>query len=540
MSFHTLLRVWEVREVSDAPPGLTFTPKILAGFASRFLPEDRQCIFLAACLDLVEAMKAILEDDTDDLCNTGRELDLKGIPESDAIIVREPRNMTPLWVAACYNSRAVAELLLDCGAYPIDQTFIYLTPLSAAIYGGNSETAQLLIRSGADINRGMYDAEQQKDKENPTPLCLAVESKNEILVRCLVERGVITRPGGPIQEDPLGMAALHEQDAIFDLLFDVSDNYDESYYCSLFCCAAQGGSEHIITRLFERDGITAKWKISCAENALHVLLSFDPERNTRNGDDAALKILLELKGVDVNFQRDGKGLLHKCISEHTTMRCGIETARLLSQHGVDQNIKNKDGQSCLVQTVANDLDYRYESRLEIAKVLLDTNGPQADLESQDHNDRTALHHAVMSMLRPGEYENIVQLLLESGANPNSRDVVNRTPLSYAAELSHLVLIQLLLARDASLDDKDSVGRTPLSYAVGYNPQKLWGHHDEYMKEFADKWPPKGLGEAVEILLSKGADPNSRDQDGMTPLLRAEKSLPEDHDVVKLLRGSVRS
>ncbi|CAG8003133.1 unnamed protein product [Penicillium salamii] len=536
VSFHTLLRAWEVQP----RPGLTMKNMVKPHF--RFLPEARRCIFLAACLDLVEVMKGMLEDDTDYVCDTGQELDLKGIKGSDAIIIRELRNMTPLWVAARFNSRAVAELLLDCGTYPIDQRFLSFTPLLVAIDGGNNETAQLLIRSGADINRGLHDAEQEEDKKNPTPLFWAVIGKNEILVRCLVERGVITRPGGPIGDDPLCVAAVTEQDAIFDLLFDVSDVFDEPYYYyyCLFYYAAQGGSEHIITCLFERDGITAELKISSAQNALDLLSSWDPERNTRDGKDAALKILLGLKGVDVNFQRDGKGLLHKCISEHTTMRCGIGTVRLLSQHGVDQNIKNKDGQSCLVQAVASDLDHPYEFRLEIAKVLLDTNGPRADLESQDHNGHTALHHAVMSMLRPDEYEKIVQLLLESSANPNSRDGVNRTPLSYAAELSHLVVIQLLLARDASVDDKDSVGRTPLSYAVGFNPQKLWGHHDEYLKEFADKWPPKCLGEAVEILSSKGADPNSRDQDGMTPLLRAEKSLPEDHDVVKLLRGSVRS
>ncbi|CAG8922357.1 unnamed protein product [Penicillium salamii] len=545
---HTLVRAWEVSDIQW--PGLIMGNVANAYF--RFLPEARWCIFLAACLDLVEVMKAILEDDTDDVCDTlfgtGRELDLKGIMKNDAEgareLMNELMNVTPLWVAACFNSRAVAELLLDCGTCPIDQKFLSFTPLLVAIDCGNNETAQLLIRSGADISRGLYRAEKEEDNR------LAVESNCEMLVTALLEEGVITRPGGPLREDPLCVATLRGNDAIFDslfdvidnskLLFDVSDNSDGSYYYSLFRCAAQGGSEHITQRLFERHGITAEWKISCAQNALHALSSWDPDRNTRIGDDAALKILLELKGVDVNFQRDGKGLLHKCISEHTTMGCGIGTARLFSQHGVDQNIKNKDGQSCLVQAVASDLDDRYEFRLEIAKVLLDTNGPRADLESQDHNGRTALHHAVMSMLRPDEYENIVQLLLESGANPNSRDGVNRTPLSYAAELSNLVVIQLLLARNASVDDKDSVGRTPLSYAVGCDPQKLWGHRDEYLKEFADKWPPKSLGEAVEILLSKGADPNSRDQDGMTPLLRAEKSLPEDHDVVKLLRDSVRS
>ncbi|CAG8373201.1 unnamed protein product [Penicillium salamii] len=540
--FHTLMRVWEVSDRRSAPgSSLAFWTtdyfplfSFWRTYCFQLLPKARWGIFLAACLDLVEVMKTMLEDDAGDACDPEREPDLEEIPEDDAEIARELRYLNPLWFAAFYDSRAVVELLLDCGAYPIDQTSISYTPLTIAIARGNTEIAQLLIRSGADINHQVSKMVHFANRFI-SPLSLAVEMGNEVLVRCLVERGVITRPRGPMKDDPLGMAALHKHDAIFDILFDLSDNSDESEYHFLLCCAARGGSEHIITRLLERDGITAEWKVSCAQNALHGLSSLDSECNTRIADDAALEILLGLEGVDVHFLRDGKSLLHKCTSENIHPESRIATAELLHQHGADQNIKNEDGQSCLVQALAGD----FEFRLEIAKFLLDPNGPQADLESQDHNGRTALHHAVMSLLEQSEREDIVRLLLEKGANPNSRDNTNRTPLSYAAQISHVIVRQLLLARDASVNDKDSVGRTPLSYAVGCNPKELWGHRDEYLKDFADKWPPKRLGKAVEILLSKGADPNSRDHDGMTPLIRAGKNLPEDHEVLKQLQDSVR-
>ncbi|KAJ5383653.1 hypothetical protein N7517_001564 [Penicillium concentricum] len=523
-SFYTLLYVWE----RDAPwsHNLT-TPQLWAPLYIRHLPKARLDIYLAACLDLVQTMKTILEDDAGDTCDFERETGL-----------------TPLWCAALYDSWAVVDLLLNFGAYPSAQQFIEFTPLMVAIHCNHTETAQLLIGSGANINDEIHHTESEDHEGIDIPLLLAIARRNEVLVRCLVERGVIIEPRGSRKHGPLDLAALHNHDAIFDFLFEVIDrNSSGSDYHFLLCCAAMGGREHIVTRLLERDDLSAEWKVSCAQNALYGLSSCGPDYNDDIPHDAVLKILLGLDGVDVNFQFEGKGLLHRSIgrtSNVRTLKSTIATTKLLYQHGADQNIKNKDGQSCLVQTVASDLDYGFKFRLEIAKFLLDTNGPQADLESQDHNGRTPLHLAVMSMLKSYECQEIVRLLLGKGANPNSRDNTDRTPLSYAAELSLLAIPRLLLASDANVDDKDSAGRTPLSYAVGCNPQKLWGHHDKHLKIFAEKWPPNSLGEAVEILLSKGADPNSRDHDGMTPLLRAEKNLPEDHEVVKKLRSSYRS
>lgn len=98
------------------------------------------------------------------------------------------------------------------------------------------------------------------------------------------------------------------------------------------------------------------------------------------------------------------------------------------------------------------------------KVLADTDDPRVDLESKGQSGLTILHLAILATFSRIYSEERVQILLEKGADIDSRDSTVKTPLFYVAELSHVALVEILLARGADADEKDSVGRTPLSHA----------------------------------------------------------------------------
>ena len=68
---------------------------------------------------------------------------------------------------------------------------------------------------------------------------------------------------------------------------------------------------------------------------------------------------------------------------------------------------------------------------------------------------------------PGQYEAVVQLLSpQSNFVAASRDITDRTPLSWAAELDHLEIANLLANRtDVDSDSMDKSGPTPLSWAA---------------------------------------------------------------------------
>lgn len=115
-----------------------------------------------------------------------------------------------------------------------------------------------------------------------------------------------------------------------------------------------------------------------------------------------------------------------------------------------------------------------------------------DVNAQDEEGRTALIQATL-------YNNVevVQILIEHGANVNTRDFFNGyAALHFAARNYSLELMQLLLKHKAEVDIKDINGNTPLFLAVVNASGK------------------KGI---IQQLLQNGADRNFANNQGISPL-----------------------
>ena len=110
---------------------------------------------------------------------------------------------------------------------------------------------------------------------------------------------------------------------------------------------------------------------------------------------------------------------------------------------------------------------------ETAKLLLKLG---ADIEAKDYLGITPLHVACKT---GGQFASI---LVGGGANIDSHDEGQRTPLSYAAEHGHLNAVKLLCEHGASIDSIDELGQNILFYAAS-----------------------KGKTEVVSYLKGRGAD-----------------------------------
>jgi len=61
----------------------------------------------------------------------------------------------------------------------------------------------------------------------------------------------------------------------------------------------------------------------------------------------------------------------------------------------------------------------------------------------------------------------IQMILDSGGNPNSGDYDHRTPLHLASAEGHLEVVRVLVLNGASVHAKDRFGATPLQEAIAY-------------------------------------------------------------------------
>ncbi|KAL9608877.1 MAG: hypothetical protein Q9167_006313 [Letrouitia subvulpina] len=104
---------------------------------------------------------------------------------------------------------------------------------------------------------------------------------------------------------------------------------------------------------------------------------------------------------------------------------------------------------------------------------------------------------------------ILEKLIEQGAEVNAIDYWNRTALIYASGNADLAIIQLLVERNTALNVRDRRLRTALGYAARI-----------------------GNFQHAQYLLSSGADPNVPDEFNVLPLLEAVKN--NFHDILALL------
>ena len=150
------------------------------------------------------------------------------------------------------------------------------------------------------------------------------------------------------------------------------------------------------------------------------------------------------------------------------------------------------GQSPAGHSLLRDAAMRWDAKR--VQVLLESG---ADPNSEELLGHGPLYRAVNAEVPGSEEEGkqVVQLLIQFGADVNKPSGPGKsTPLHVTARRGHVFLAEILLKAGAIIESRDNKGETPLRRAVNCRQEAM-----------------------VVFLLSKGASPRTRDKNGLTPL-----------------------
>lgn len=350
---------------------------------------------------------------------------------------------------------------------------------------------------------------------------------------------------------------------------------------NLLLRAAERGNAAMLEELLNLDGIDALHEDELGDTALHRAAVF--------GHAYIVKLLLQ-HGAEINAAKlQGFTALH-----HACSQAHVEVVDCLLQAGADVSLSTHNRGSSSLHCALYDDAFREDSEREQLGIRRATIVQRLIAHGADVNAREAgilnvreEHESPLDLAAKGNHVAAAQVLLDGGADVNSRSRVGITALHHAAvvqcrrgwrqkpeemcikeEMAHETMVKLLIDRgaDVNADVRHTVQRpshevllktTPLVAAAG---EMNWHIVNILVKHGADIDAKNGYGETalvqqalrgcvetVALLLRLGASPNQAGPgpDGETPLVfavsrsdphLAEMLLQHGADVNRLTAG----
>lgn len=411
--------------------------------------------------------------------------------------LRDRPGNTSLHTAVVNNNIDVIKLLLKNGAQIDARDYNNNTPLHLSLsFSYSLDIPKLLIRSQADINA--------KDDFGNTPLHLTLSLKlDKEIAELLLDNGADTTIRNKAGNTALTEAVIKNNKEIALLLLD-----DKSGIYS-----KNDRGESPLTIGIDHGIPVLEWLIN-DENINYKNNDGDTPIIIAIREDAKPEIITFLidKGAKINTRnKNGWTPLHEAV-----ILGNGNIISILNQNEADFFSINNNGE--------NAFDLVFDRGVEYTENIVTSE--LVDLRNSREN--TPLFYAI-----DRGSPDIVQVLLDKGADINASNVNGETPLHQAITTDNIVISNMLISRGSNIEAKDKQDNTPLHHCVFWNASetaRLLVDNGALIdsKNRSGRTP---LHEAVlsedrgivTFFIRKGSNLNSRDNNGQTPLYYAVKN-----------------
>lgn len=417
-------------------------------------------------------------------------------------------------------------------------TLLGMSSLQAAtllesIRGGDDFTASALVKDGADVNAA--------ESNGTRPLHWAVHHGNVDLVKQLLKAGADVNVANNYGATPISEAAVLGDYALMKVLLDAGadpDSRNPDGQTPLMVVARSNNLDtaQLLLRYGADVNASEQWK---GQNA--VIWA------TAQSQPAMLKLLLEAGGdpnsrsminprerqisQERRFQWRPAGGMTALV--YAAREGCLECAKLLVEAGAEIDAGDAENVTPLLVAVIN-------MHFDTAKFLVEAG---ANVNKWSFRGENPIYSAVdVNTLPHGGYPDrpsmdqtssldMIRILLEAGANPNLqlklqpmyRHIkddrgadrmlnIGATPLLRAAKGHDLAAIELLLKHGAHPNLPNRDGTTPLMAAAGVSASSI-----DTRGDYATPLAAANAKRTLEVLLTNGADLSLRDASGKTAL-----------------------
>ena len=416
---------------------------------------------------------------------------------------------TPLHVACLYRKLAIVKVLVKAGADVCVTTNEGTTCLMLASNYGHTETVRYLV--------GLPEVDvHAANNHSWTPLHHAVKRNNGShpdVIQVLIDAGADIEAKSGNGRSPLLLACeVGKLDALKILVeAGAAVCATDSQGDTCLILATSFGHTEIVRYLVGLKEVDVNYQGRNNDTALH------------NAVDDGLRDVVEVlidAGADIEA-KDEQGcspLLLACVLGK------LDAVKMLVDAGAAVCATESEGHTCLMSAA-------HFGHTEIVRYLVGL--PEVDVNYQGWKNNTALHNALQTAVDAG-LRDVVEVLIDAGADIEAKDEQGRSPLLLACVLGKLDAVKMLVDAGAAVCATDRRGYTCLILAAYYRHTEVVrylvglpevdvhaaNNHSRTPLHHAVTRNYESHPDVVQVLIDAGADIEAKNEKGRSPLLLA--------------------